>query len=62
MRVPNARYNPHTDGLERPVWMIQDFFHLMDTDSVVDEPLANFNRERRAGLVLPEGWNAPELV
>jgi hypothetical protein len=61
-RVPNARYNPHTDGLELTVWMIQDFFHLMDTDSVVDEPLANFNRERRAGLVLPDGWNAPELV
>jgi len=55
--APNSRYNPNLDGLELTQWMINDFFHLMDTDSKVDEPLRDFNRNRRAGIVLPSGWN-----
>jgi hypothetical protein len=57
--LPNARYNPTLDGLELTLWMIEDFYHLLDTDPVVDEGLASFNRSRRDSTVLPEGWNAP---
>lgn len=56
--LPNARYSPNLDGLELTLWMIQDFEHLMDTDPVVDNALMMFNRQRRAGVCLPEGWNA----
>jgi hypothetical protein len=55
--APNSRYSPHLDGLELTQWMIEDFFHLMQTDAVVDEPLRDFNRQRREGIVLPAGWN-----
>lgn len=55
--APNARYSLETDGLELTAWMIDDFYHLMDTDSVVDKQLACFNRHRRAGIELPKGWN-----
>lgn len=58
--APNARYNPGLDGLELTSWMITDFFHLLDTDPVVDEGLASFNQSRRIGIVLPAGWNEPE--
>lgn len=57
--APNVRYSPDLDGLELTLWLIEDFFHLLGTDPEVDEPLAAFNRERRAGLVLPKGWNEP---
>ena len=57
--APNVRYNSDLDGLELTTWLIEDFFHLMGTDPVVDEPLARFNRERRSHLVLPKGWNEP---
>jgi hypothetical protein len=60
--APNARYSTDTDGLELTTWMIDDFQHLMDTDHVVDEELAAFNRGRRAGIVLPKGWNEPDAV
>lgn len=55
--APNSRYSPDLDGLELTQWMIEDFNHLMDTDAVVDEPLRDFNRKRREGIVLPAGWN-----
>lgn len=55
--APNSRYSPDLDGLELTQWMINDFFHLMDTDDKVDEPLRDFNRKRREGIVLPAGWN-----
>lgn len=42
-------------------WMINDFYHLMDTDNVVDEPLAVFNRNIRANIVLPDTWNQPNI-
>lgn len=55
--APNSRYGSRLDGLELTQWMIEDFFHLMNTDSVVDVPLRDFNRERRSHIVLPTGWN-----
>lgn len=55
--APNVRYNPDLDGLELTLWLIDDFFHQLGTDPEVDEPLAAFNRARRAGLELPLGWN-----
>lgn len=57
--APNSRYSPIMDGLELTQWMIRDFEHLLDTDPEVDEPLAAFNQERRASIVLPSGWNEP---
>ena len=61
--APNARYSQDLDGLELTAWMIDDFYHLVGTDSVVDEALRDFNRERRRKIVLPAGWGlsaAPE--
>lgn len=57
--APNVRYNPDLDGLELTLWLIEDFYHLLGTDPEVDEPLAEFNRKRREGLVLPATWNEP---
>lgn len=57
--APNVRYSPSLSGLELTTWMVRDFYHLLDTDPDVDEPLAAFNRERRASIVLPAGWNEP---
>ena len=53
--APNARYGD-LSGLELTTWMINDFFHLADTDSVVDAALAEFNAHRRARIQLPKGW------
>lgn len=58
--APNSRYSQQTDGLELTTWMIRDFYHLMDTDPVVDEALMRFNQSRRAGIVLPDTWNGVE--
>lgn len=58
--APNVRYNPNLDGLELTLWLIEDFYHLLGTDPEVDEPLAAFNRQRRAGIVLPATWNEPK--
>ncbi len=55
--APNSRYNQNLDGLELTTWMINDFFHQCDTDSVIDEELMTFNRKRRATIVIPDGWN-----
>lgn len=55
--APNSRYSPHLDGLELTQWMINDFYHLMDTDEEVDEGLRDFNRQRRENILIPEGWN-----
>lgn len=55
--APNSRYSPNLDGLELTQWMVNDFYHLLDTDPMVDEALREFNRERRAKIVLPIGWN-----
>jgi hypothetical protein len=54
--APNARYSRDLDGLELTSWMITDFYHLMDTDPVVDEALRDFNRSRRRPIRLPAGW------
>lgn len=55
--APNSRYNKNLDGLELTTWMINDFYHQMDTDPVVDEPLRSFNKVRRESIFLPTGWN-----
>jgi hypothetical protein len=55
--APNSRYNQNLDGLELTTWMINDFFHQCETDNVIDEALMKFNRERRATIVIPDGWN-----
>ncbi len=57
INAPNSRYSLNLDGLELTSWMINDFFHLMDTDSVIDEGLQKFNKERREKIILPNGWN-----
>lgn len=56
--MPNQRYGSHLDGLELTGWMIDDFYHMMNTDSEIDKSLRDFNVSRREGLNLPEGWNA----
>lgn len=55
--APNSRYSPMLDGMELTLWMVNDFFHLMDTDATIDEDLAAFNLNRRSKIHLPEGWN-----
>lgn len=54
--APKAKFGPTLDGLELTVWMIKDFEHLMSSSPEVDYSLAEFNRERRSKLILPEGW------
>jgi len=55
--LPDARYSQKTDGLELTLWMIRDFQQILDTGESVDSSLREFNLTRRAGLVLPQGWN-----
>ena len=55
--APNSRYDTKLDGLELTSWMINDFYHLSNTDSVVDEALKEFNIMRRASIKIPDGWN-----
>lgn len=55
--APHVRYSKDLDGLELTSWMINDFYHLMDTDPTVDEELREFNIKRRANIVLPKGWH-----
>ena len=57
--LPNQRYSLKLDGLELTQWMVTDFYHLMNTDSVIDHELAAFNRERRKNVDLPNTWNCP---
>lgn len=56
--APNSRYNSNLDGLELTQWMVNDFYHLQGSDPVVDEPLSEFNRQRRSSIILPTGWNS----
>lgn len=55
--IPNARYSSNQDGLELTTWMINDFFHLLDTDETIDVALTNFNKSRRENIILPKTWN-----
>lgn len=55
--APNSRYSKNLDGLELTSWMINDFFHLKQTDSEVDKALRSFNKERRSRIILPENWD-----
>ena len=54
--APNSRYSSNLDGLELTLWMIKDFLHLLDTDSKIDRTLAEFNKQRRSKIILPNGW------
>ena len=54
--APNSRYSSNLDGLELTLWMIKDFLHLLDTDSKIDRTLAEFNRQRRSKIILPNEW------
>jgi hypothetical protein len=56
IQAPNSRYSKNLDGLELTSWMIEDFYHLMQTDERVDLPLREFNRQRRALIKLPKNW------
>lgn len=60
--APNARYGRDLDGLELTSWMIADFYHLMETDAIVDSGLRDFNRARRNQIVLPKGWGKDSLL
>jgi hypothetical protein len=55
-QAPNSRYSRDLDGLELTIWMITDFFHLMDTDAHIDHALREFICRRRETIELPEGW------
>jgi|ERR1051325_2124208 hypothetical protein len=55
--APNSRYGRDLDGLELTIWMVSDFFHLMNTDSKVDNALREFNRQRRETIKLPDYWD-----
>jgi hypothetical protein len=55
--APNSRYSPDLDGLELTIWMIEDFLHLIDTDTKIDKALREFNRIRRASIVMPSNWD-----
>lgn len=58
-KIPNQRYNSNLDGLELTQWMVTDFYHQLNTDSDIDEQLAEFNKARRTNVNLPETWNYP---
>lgn len=55
--APNTRYSEELDGLELTIWLIQDFYHLLKTDSKIDRGLAEFNKQRRSKIILPNGWS-----
>lgn len=59
-KLPNQRYSNNLDGLELTAFMIDDFYHLLNTDTTIDKTLMNFNRERRKDIVMPDGWNQPD--
>lgn len=56
--APRAPFGPALDGLELTLWMIRDFQSVQGSSPVVDWGLAHFNRERRARIQLPEGWQS----
>lgn len=58
--LPNQRYSDNLDGLELTAWMIDDFYHLLNTDTVIDKSLMDFNKLRRKDIVMPDGWNEPK--
>jgi len=57
--IPNQRYNSNLDGLELTQWMIADFYHQINTDNEIDIELAEFNKNRRKKVQLPNSWNCP---
>ena len=57
VEAPHVRFSKDLDGLELTSWMINDFYHLMATDTTVDESLRKFNEARRSKIILPQGWH-----
>ncbi len=57
--LPNQRYSNELDGLELTAFMIDDFYHLLNTDSEIDKGLMNFNKNRRSKIHIPKDWNNP---
>lgn len=57
--MPKPCYGKQLDGRELTVWMIKYFELMKNTGDAVDEGLAEFNRQRRSKLNLPDGWNDP---
>jgi tRNA(Leu) C34 or U34 (ribose-2'-O)-methylase TrmL len=55
--IPNQRYNSNLDGLELTQWMVADFYHQLNTDNEIDTELAEFNKNRRKRVNLPDTWN-----
>lgn len=55
--APLARFAASLSGLELTDWMIADFEHLMDTTAVPDRALVQWNRARRAKIVMPRDWH-----
>lgn len=53
---PNIRYVRSKTGAELTMWMIEDFFHIRNTDPTPDMELAEFNRGRRKRMVVPKEW------
>ena len=60
--LPNQRYSRKLDGLELTQWMVSDFYHLMETDEVIDIALSEFNKKRRTNVNLPNNWNTPNFT
>lgn len=56
--APKARFARSLTGLELTCWMIADFEHLLSTTPEPDWALVQFNRSRRARIVLPPGWSS----
>jgi hypothetical protein len=51
------RYDKNLDGLELTIFMIREFLHQCKTAPIVDISLAEFNRKRRANIILPKPWH-----
>ena len=51
-----ARFDVTMTGQELTAWMVADFEHNLATSPEVDRALMEWNRARRAKIVLPSGW------
>jgi hypothetical protein len=54
--APRARFDVTMTGQELTAWMVADFEHNLATSPEVDRALMEWNRTRRAKIVLPSGW------
>jgi hypothetical protein len=54
--APRARFSGRMNGQELTCWMLADFEHLLWSSEEPDHGLVQFNRDRRARILLPSGW------